>query len=533
MLWVTRPLAALAAATALATAVQGSPAAGAPARTASGCIASGTDAAINSALVGVGAQAVLCPGAVFLLNNSVAFTAANQQIYTQGLPTDGTRAILRVNGGGLTTAIAGNSQSGVTVENIQVDGNRPALGALTGGALLEMGGAGGNQTVQHITAHDTRSWSDLHIIEGVVTNNTPQCQNAKILDNTIGPSGTATPSAPGNSTWADGISLACGNSLVQGNTVQDATDGGIVVFGAPGSTIQNNTIIAKSQLLFGGINLVDYAPMNGNYTGTLVTHNTINAQGAYIKIGIAMGQQVWNCATGTNHGATVTGNTLEGQYMGYGYAVNGVSNWTVTGNVDQSRHVGTQTAGGCFGSPAASQPGAFQVESATSSTLQPEFTSGVLTNILGTVNSPPISGGTNTNLALNRPTSASGYTQVYTPGNAVDGNTSTYWESTNNKFPQWWQVDLGSAQSVGRIVLDLPPSSAWGTRTQTLSILGSTNGTTFSTIVGSAGYTFNPATGNTATITFPATSARYLRLNFTANTGWPAGQLSECQIFAS
>ena len=97
---------------------------------------------------------------------------------------------------------------------------------------------------------------------------------------------------------------------MQGNTVQDATDGGIVVFGAPGSTIQNNTIIAKSQLLFGGINLVDYAPMNGNYNGTLVTHNTINAQGAYIKIGIAMGQQVWNCATGTNYGATVTGNIV-------------------------------------------------------------------------------------------------------------------------------------------------------------------------------------------------------------------------------
>lgn len=41
-----------------------------------------------------------------------------------------------------------------------------------------------------------------------------------------------------------------------------------------------------------------------------------------------------------------------------------------------------------------------------------------------------------------------------------------------------------------------------GTRTQTLSILGSTDGSTFSTIVGSAGYTFDPSTGNTVTITF-------------------------------
>ena len=115
-------------------------------------------------------------------------------------------------------------------------------------------------------------------------------------------------------------------------------------------------------------------------------------------------------------------------------------------------------------------------------------------------------GGGSTNLALNQPTSASGYTQTYVPGNAVDGNTSTYWESTDNAFPQWLQVDLGASKSFSKIVLDLPPSSSWGTRTQTLSVQGSTDGSSFSTIVASADYTFNPSTGNTVTITFPSTS---------------------------
>jgi hypothetical protein len=137
----------------------------------------------------------------------------------------------------------------------------------------------------------------------------------------------------------------------------------------------------------------------------------------------------------------------------------------------------------------------------------------------------------NTDLALNQPATASGSTQNYTPGNAVDGNTSSYWESTDNSFPQWLQVDLGSAKSISKIVLDLPPATAWATRTETLSVQGSTDGSSFSTIVGSANYTFDPSTGNTVTITFPATSPRYVRLNFTANTGWPAGQLSEFQIF--
>jgi len=140
--------------------------------------------------------------------------------------------------------------------------------------------------------------------------------------------------------------------------------------------------------------------------------------------------------------------------------------------------------------------------------------------------------GGGTNLALGATMTASGYTQNYVPANANDGNSSSYWESTDNAFPQWLQADLGSSQALGSVTLDLPPSTAWATRTQTLSIQGSTDGSTWTTVVGSAGYTFNPATGNTVTIPLPSgTSDRYLRLNFTANTGWPAGQASEFEIF--
>jgi len=151
----------------------------------------------------------------------------------------------------------------------------------------------------------------------------------------------------------------------------------------------------------------------------------------------------------------------------------------------------------------------------------------------GTVTASTGAASTNTNLALNQPASASGYTQNYVPANAVDGNSGSYWESTDNDFPQWLQVDLGATKGVARIVLALPPLTAWSTRTQTLSVLGSTDGSTFSTVVGSAGYTFNPATGNTVTITFGSAQVRYLRLNFTANTGWPAGQIAEFQVYSS
>ncbi|MEV5965370.1 CARDB domain-containing protein [Kribbella sp. NPDC051952] len=114
----------------------------------------------------------------------------------------------------------------------------------------------------------------------------------------------------------------------------------------------------------------------------------------------------------------------------------------------------------------------------------------------------------------------------YPGSNAGDGNPNTYWESNNNAFPQWIQADLGAATDVNQVTLKLP--AGWGTRSQTLMVQASTNGSTFSTIVGSTAYSFSGS--NTVTINFTATSARYVRLSFTANTGWPAAQLSEFDL---
>ena len=141
-------------------------------------------------------------------------------------------------------------------------------------------------------------------------------------------------------------------------------------------------------------------------------------------------------------------------------------------------------------------------------------------------------GTVSTNLAAGKATSESSHTDVYPSSNVTDGNQSSYWESANNAFPQWVQVDLGSAQSASKVVLQLP--AGWGARNQTLSLTGSTDGSTFSTVKASATYTFDPSSNNdTVTITFPATTQRYFRATITANTGWPAGQLSEFQVWNS
>ncbi|MFF9018638.1 discoidin domain-containing protein [Streptomyces eurythermus] len=140
----------------------------------------------------------------------------------------------------------------------------------------------------------------------------------------------------------------------------------------------------------------------------------------------------------------------------------------------------------------------------------------------------------NRNLAKGRPATATGSQDVYTPGKAVDGDANSYWESANNAFPQSWTVDLGASYGVRRLVLKLPPSAAWGARTQTIAVLGSTDGTNYTTVAGAQGYRFDPATGNTATVSLPAgTNLRHLRLTVTANTGWPAGQFSEVEVYSS
>jgi hypothetical protein len=135
------------------------------------------------------------------------------------------------------------------------------------------------------------------------------------------------------------------------------------------------------------------------------------------------------------------------------------------------------------------------------------------------------------NLAQGKPTAESGHSDVYGSGNAVDGNQGTYWESVNNSFPEWLQVDLGASVSVNRVVLKLP--TGWGIRSQTLSVQGSTTGSSFSDLVGSASYQFNPASGNTVTINFNSATTRYVRLNITANTVWPAGQISEFEVYGA
>ncbi len=135
------------------------------------------------------------------------------------------------------------------------------------------------------------------------------------------------------------------------------------------------------------------------------------------------------------------------------------------------------------------------------------------------------------NLALNKPVISSGATApAYGEFLVNDGFTNSYWESVNNTFPVYLTVDLGATQKIGRIVLKLNP--AWELRVQTIEIQGSIDNNEYTKIVDAAKYTFDPANQNTVTISLPTTSVRFLKLIFSANSAWPAGQIAELEVLS-
>ncbi|PYC69040.1 beta-N-acetylhexosaminidase [Streptomyces tateyamensis] len=109
-------------------------------------------------------------------------------------------------------------------------------------------------------------------------------------------------------------------------------------------------------------------------------------------------------------------------------------------------------------------------------------------------------------LAQGRPTTASSVeTANFPAANATDGNLGSRWSSLYTD-PTWLQVDLGSVQTVNRVVLAW--EAAYGKDYQ---IQLSTDGTTWTTL-----YTRTGGTGGTETLTGFTGSGRYLRMNGTA-----------------
>ncbi|WVQ65666.1 uncharacterized protein L199_003844 [Kwoniella botswanensis] len=313
------------------------------------CTSNTTDTAGLQQLIhdgGAGYKLELCAGQVYEISEQLNYTALNQEISTEGYPTDDTRATLKMVGFNKTTLVMAQDAglSGAKLLNIQLNGNRLDSEDIytAGGGNIEFGGQNQNQTIEYVKSYDPRGWSCLHLAEG-----TFNCVNITVQNNDIGPCGRDY-----FQNWADGISLSCADSLVQNNQIVDATDGGIVIFGAPSSVIRNNTISVKTRTMLGGINMVDVLPWlpEGNFSNTLVEGNTIhggfatemgdaehgpNNASAIVKIGIAVGPDVWfsdgRYGTNKSTGAIIKDNIFSGAFA-FGMGVSSAKDFTISNN---------------------------------------------------------------------------------------------------------------------------------------------------------------------------------------------------------
>ncbi|WP_256760015.1 discoidin domain-containing protein [Cohnella sp. WQ 127256] len=136
------------------------------------------------------------------------------------------------------------------------------------------------------------------------------------------------------------------------------------------------------------------------------------------------------------------------------------------------------------------------------------------------------------NLALQQKVfSTSNTAEAFPPELAVDGDPYTYWESTAKKFPQSLTLELREEKAIRKLLLRLPPQDAWEARDQEIEVLVSSDGKTFTSVLASKPYTFDPKNANAVEIPLTGVTTKFLRLTLTGNTAWPAAQIAEFEAY--
>jgi len=133
-------------------------------------------------------------------------------------------------------------------------------------------------------------------------------------------------------------------------------------------------------------------------------------------------------------------------------------------------------------------------------------------------------GGTcgTTNLALNKTATASSTENAGTPASsAVDGNAGTRWSSAFSD-PQWLQVDLGSVQTICKVVLQWETAYGKAYQVQT-----SNDGTNWTNV-----YSTTTGAGGTETLNVSG-SGRYIRVYGTARATAYGYSLWELQVYGT
>jgi len=113
--------------------------------------------------------------------------------------------------------------------------------------------------------------------------------------------------------WSDGLTLLQSDSAtVKNNLFTDNSDVDFICGGAQNATFENNYIAQIHQASFAGLMLDNFnGGVSGNFTGTMVSGNTVVCPGLLCDFAIELGPHPWYLSANLI-GGTVTQNTATG-----------------------------------------------------------------------------------------------------------------------------------------------------------------------------------------------------------------------------
>ncbi|MCP4375774.1 MAG: right-handed parallel beta-helix repeat-containing protein, partial [bacterium] len=318
-----------------------------PAETAKTMVSPGDDL---QAVLDKGSDLLLQPGAIYEIKETLRYKKAGQKIYTEGAKYPVQYAVLRITDEKLTRLIEGGGLADLRLEHVVCDGNRynypPLRGEAGNPSLVHFGGPGGDRAVLRENVFmNVRCWSTIHVHEGATG---LLIENNIILGAGVDPRGNGREKSEVPFNWGDGCTIGAQKSVIRNNLIIDPTDVGIVLFGSPGSIVENNVVAAISRESLGGINLVDpikcYAinDTDTDYRGNKIRNNYVDAFGARIHMGYPIGAPQW----APKHkgkflvGGEVTGNTMAGAAAAYGFVAHTIKDWKITGNKSTATYSG-------------------------------------------------------------------------------------------------------------------------------------------------------------------------------------------------
>lgn len=138
------------------------------------------------------------------------------------------------------------------------------------------------------------------------------------------------------------------------------------------------------------------------------------------------------------------------------------------------------------------------------------------------------------NVALEGDAESNGFTNPYSAVKAIDGNVdaASYWEGPADSYPNIFTLELAEQYDIHAVKIRLNPLDIWGRRDMTFSLSISTDGESYTELIGQETYTLDPKAGNELVLEFDPVAARFVQLQFTNNTGASGGQMAELEVYS-